>query len=120
VLSGLKTISHAKFLGNQIAGEAARILDQDDADAVILDAVEQGAEAGPRLDRIGTGYCRIVEPSDQFEAGMLGEALDRDPLPLLAVLVGADVGGRRCTQVSDRLNQISLAFDAFNFLVADL
>jgi hypothetical protein len=43
------------LLGDEVAGEPAGVLDEDDPDAVALDAVEQRAEPRPRLDRVDAG-----------------------------------------------------------------
>ena len=73
----------AKLLRHQLAGEAAGILDDDDANAVALDAVKQLGEAGARINRIGTRHGGIVELGDQVEACTLGEALDGGTLALV-------------------------------------
>jgi hypothetical protein len=67
-------------LRDQFAGEPAGILDQGDADAVVLDPVEQGTEAQPALQRIGAAHRGIVEPIDHPVAGRFGAAFDREPL----------------------------------------
>src|SRR6185437_15870310 len=57
---------------------------------------------------------RIVEPVNNLEAGLLGEPLDCGPLPALTVLTLANVGGGRCTHITDRLNLIPLACHGFS------
>jgi hypothetical protein len=49
---------------------------------------------GARLDGIRAAHAGIGKLVDQDEAGLLGERLDGRALPLVAVLVGADVCGR--------------------------
>jgi hypothetical protein len=85
----------AKLLGHKIAGEATGILDQDDADAVTLNPFEQCGEAAPAFDRVCAAHGWVVEPIGNLIGGRLGEPLDHPALRRLAVLVGADICGRR-------------------------
>jgi hypothetical protein len=55
-----------------------------------------------------------------IEAGMLGKPADGEPLAPFRVLVPTDIGGRRCTHISDRLNQISLSCHGLNRFCAGL
>ena len=75
-----------QLLHDQVARKAAGILDEDNADAIVLDAVEQPGEAPSALDGVGT-TDRVVIPVfvGDFEAGSLGEGLDGGPLPALRV-----------------------------------
>ena len=57
--------AHAELLRDQVAGEPAGILDQDDADAVTLDPIEQGTETWTGFDRVRTADGGIVEPVDE-------------------------------------------------------
>jgi len=50
------------------------------------------SEAGTLIDWIGTAHCCIVVLAHQGEARMLGKGLDGCSLPLVAVLVSADIG----------------------------
>ena len=45
----------AQLLRHQFTSKAGSVLDDDDAHAVVLDAVEQLGKAPPRLDGVGTG-----------------------------------------------------------------
>jgi hypothetical protein len=76
-------------LCHEVTGEAAGIFDDDDADAVALDAVEKLVKAGPRLDRISTRDGWIIKPviSRDFEFRSLGVSGNRLALALLRVLV---------------------------------
>jgi hypothetical protein len=96
-------------LRHQFASEARRILDNDRADAIALDPIEQRREARPRLNRVRAANGRIIEPGNQLEAATLGEGLDRGALPLLAVFILADIGRRRCANVADSFFEIALA-----------
>ena len=84
----------AQLLRHQLACEPRCILDNDGPDAIALDPVQQGGKAGAGLNRVSAADCGIVELADQGESCPLGIALDGGPLSLVAVLVGADVGGR--------------------------
>jgi hypothetical protein len=44
----------AQFLGHQLAGKAAGVFHDDRFNIVTFDSIEQGAEAFPSFDRIGT------------------------------------------------------------------
>jgi hypothetical protein len=57
-------------------------------DAVVLDAVEQGGEPRPCLDRVGARYRRVIKPIHHGHAGPPGIGFDRGALPPLAILVG--------------------------------
>src|SRR5262249_42946109 len=57
---------------------------------------------GSDVDRVGAAYRGIVELLDEFVTSVLREGLNGLALPLVAVLVGADVGGRTRSQVGER------------------
>src|SRR5258707_737359 len=77
----------AGFLHKDVAREAARRLDQDDAHAIARDALQHPAKAFPLVHRVGAAHGRVIELGDDLEPRRLGVGLDRRPLPLLAVLV---------------------------------
>jgi hypothetical protein len=76
----------------------------DGAHAVAAEALEQGGEARALLDGIGALDRGVIELVDDRVAGTPGEGVDRVALALVAVLVGANVGGRARPQVGDRLD----------------
>ena len=78
------TAASILMLGNQLAGETRCILDNDGPDAIALDPVQQGGEAGADLNRVRAADCGIVELADQGEACPLGVTLDGGPLSLVA------------------------------------
>ena len=68
---------NAQLLHDQIAGKAAGILDEDNANAITLEAVEQPGEALPALDRIGTtDRASMPIAIGDLEASSLGESPD--------------------------------------------
>ena len=99
-----------QLLHDQVARKAAGILDEDNADAIVLDAVEQPGEAPSALDGVGT-TDRVVIPVfvGDFEAGSLGEGLDGGPLPALQVSVGAG-RGRGFRDGDDKVASRSVSF----------
>jgi hypothetical protein len=76
------------------AREPAGILDDDRPHAVALNSIKKRRKARSCLDGVRTGDGCIIELRDDFQPGLFGEALDGMALAFLAVLVGADVGGR--------------------------
>ena len=91
----------ADLLHHEIAGEATGRLDDDRADAVAFNLFEHGGKAWPLLDGIGAAHRGIVELADDLEVRPLRKVGDCRALPMLAVFVGADVGGRGRAQVGD-------------------
>jgi hypothetical protein len=63
------------FLHHQLAGKPTGVLNNDSADAVALDLVEQSREALAALDRIGAADGGVVVLGHDLEASTLGEAL---------------------------------------------
>jgi hypothetical protein len=101
----------ASELHREVARETVRTLDQDRAHAVAGDGRQHDIgtppfsapdRTEPRAvgDRVGTAHGVVVVPADDIIAVGLGVALDGVPLAPLAVLVGADVGGRRGAHVA--------------------
>jgi hypothetical protein len=70
-----------KFLPHELAGEAEGV-DDDGADAVALDPVEQLGKAPTCLDWIGAAHGCIGELADQGKPCPLGIAIDGCPLSL--------------------------------------
>lgn len=81
----------AQFLGYQVAGEAARVLDDDDTHAIAFDAVQEGSEAGPDLDWVRATHCSVVELINQGVAVAPGEGGDGLALSPVAILIAADI-----------------------------
>src|SRR6202035_93532 len=92
---------------HEVAGEAAGGFDNDCARAVAGDLGQQGSEAGPRLDWIGTGHRRVVELANQSVAVAPDKALNGAALAGFAVLAFADIGGARRSQIGNRLYQLA-------------
>ena len=89
---GLRKISEElAVLG--FLNERGKPYNNDRADAITLDAIQQRGEAWTVLDRISARDCRIVELLDYLEACPLGVGGDCRLLALIAVLVLSDVGG---------------------------
>ena len=110
---------NAEFLRHQVASETAGVFNDHDADAVAFDAIEQAVEAGTRLDRVSAGDGRIIKEivRGDFEAGALCISDDCLALPLLAVLIRANVCGARGPKICDRLNASIFARFLAIFLV---
>jgi hypothetical protein len=86
---------------HQITGEAADGLYDDMAGTVSRDVDQQRREARAGLDRVGAGDGRIVELADDPVLVGSGERLDRLPLALVAMLLGADVARAGGPEVGD-------------------
>jgi hypothetical protein len=73
------------FFTTQITGKAAGVFDDDGADAIAFDAVEEPREGLATLDRIGTTYRGIVNqsPSAISKPARLAKGLNGSPLPAL-------------------------------------
>src|SRR3954469_14889352 len=99
----------ADLLNHQVARKAVRRLDQDGPDAVALDALQHGREAGALVDMVRAAYGRVVELVHDHEARVPGEAGDSVSLALVAVLIGPDVCGAGGAQIRDRLDRFSRA-----------
>jgi hypothetical protein len=93
----------AKLLRNQIAGEAARVLNDHRADAVALDPIKERGEARSAFDGIGTADSSIVKLGRQVIPPCTRETLDGVTLAPVAILVTTDVRGRTGAQVSNSL-----------------
>src|SRR3954464_1114478 len=78
----------ADLLNPQVARKAVRRLDQDGPDAVALDALQHGREAGALVDGVSTAHSGVEELVHDHEACAPGEARDGVPLALVAVLIG--------------------------------
>jgi len=67
-------------LHREVAGEAASILDEHDADLVAVAELQQGDEAGALVNRIGTADGSVIEAGDDLvPAG--GERIAPPPAP---------------------------------------
>jgi hypothetical protein len=82
-------------------GEAAGVLDNHRAHAVALDLVEEGGETLAAFDRIGAAHRGVIVLGDDLEPCALGDAMDGRTLAFVGILIGADIGGRRCAQVGN-------------------
>ena len=85
-------------LNGQVTGETPGILDQHDADAVLLAMVEQLDEAGARVDRIGAADGGIVELGDDLDPGGLGVGGSA----YVRLCVDSRVDGRVCKSFRQR------------------
>ena len=90
------------FLHHQVTGEAVGGLDYDHADAVRQQPFHHRPEAGAFFDWIGAGNGLVVIFLDDFDACRLRVGRDGLALALVAVLVGAGVGRRGSSEVSNR------------------
>jgi hypothetical protein len=92
---------NAQLLHDELAGKPAGVLDDDNAHAIAFNAVEEPRKTLAAFDRIRTTYCSIVKSFSigNLEAGTLGESSDGSALPMLRVLVAADVGRRARPQI---------------------
>src|SRR5262245_47557754 len=93
------------LLHHQIASKPIGRLDDDGPRAIAGKMGKHGREARSGLDVVGTADRGIVELADELETGALGERLDSRALALIAVLVGADIGGRRGADIGDSLSR---------------
>src|SRR5262249_14947952 len=67
--------------------------------AIILDPIQQLGETLAAFDGIRAANAGIIIFAEDLEAGALGIALDGGTLPLVGILIGADVCRRRGAQV---------------------
>jgi hypothetical protein len=92
---------NAELGDDELAGKPAGVLDNNGADAIAFNAVEQPRETLAALDRIRATYRGVVIPVavGDFEASSLGERLDGGLLPTLRVPIDPDVSGRARPQI---------------------
>src|SRR5215468_11714622 len=81
----------------KLAGEAARVPHDDGRYAVVLDPIQQIGETLTPFDGIGAVDGRVVVLGDELETSAFGVALDGGTLPLVRILISADVCRRRGT-----------------------
>jgi hypothetical protein len=97
---------NAEFLNDKIPGEPGRIFDDDSADAVAFDPIEQSREAWPGIDGVRTGHRGVIELADNGEASGFRERRNSRALALIAVLVGADVRGAGRSEIRHCLSAV--------------
>ena len=104
-------------LHRQVTGKPVRALDQDDAHAVVRDAVKHRLEARPLADWVGTAHGSIVELVHDGVAGRPGERGDGGALALVAVLAGADAGRRACAQIGNGLDLFLTSYQLISLIL---
>ena len=81
----------ADLLDHQVARKPARGLHDDRADAVPLDPLEHGDEAGAALDRVAAAHGGIIELVYHVDPGPPSKPLNGLALSPVAVLICPDV-----------------------------
>src|SRR5262249_39827942 len=91
-------------LHSQVAGKPIWAFHKDTAHAIARDPIQHRLEARTLPNRVCAAHSGIVELGHDYVAVDLRKGRDGRSLPLVAVLVAANVGRRASAQVGNRLN----------------